>query len=293
MTWDATTPADSEAIRLGAQRIREFKTDLATAFTTEHSFPGTDTANPKLIYTPGYGNTAARPAASVVGRLYFNSQTLTVQRDTGAAWVDIAPLIGYQLITTQTFLSGSGTYTTPAGVKQLRIRLIGGGGGGAGSGALGGDGGTGGDSAFNSIVATGGGGGKGLPSSLLGGVGGTGGSGSASLRIDGGAGQGASTTVVLTPSGGSSHFGGAGVWPGGSSGPGGAAKANTGGGGSGALNTSTQSGAGGGAGEYVEIVINAPSSTYSYAVGAGGAAGTGTAVGGVGGSGVIIVEEFY
>jgi hypothetical protein len=49
---------------------------------------------------------------------------------------------------------------------------------------------------------------------------------------------------------------------------------------------------GGGGGEYAELLITSPSATYSYAVGAGGTAGTGTAAGGVGGSGVIIVTAF-
>ena len=37
--------------------------------------------------------------------------------------------------TQQTFLSGSGTYTTPAGVKWIKVTLLGGGSGGVGSGA--------------------------------------------------------------------------------------------------------------------------------------------------------------
>jgi hypothetical protein len=55
-------------------------------------------------------------------------------------------------------------------------------------------------------------------------------------------------------------------------------------------------GAGGGSGEYVELIINAPSATYTYTIGAGGAGGaTGIAgaVGGNGGSGIIIVDEYY
>jgi hypothetical protein len=52
--------------------------------------------------------------------------------------------------------------------------------------------------------------------------------------------------------------------------------------------------AGGGAGEYAEIFIGSPSATYSYAVGAGGTKGDGaSADGGSGGSGIIIVEEYY
>lgn len=69
-----------------------------------------------------------------------------------------------------------------------------------------------------------------------------------------------------------------------------------GGGGGGGTGAGTTPGLGGGAGGYVEAIINSPSATYSYAVGAGGTAGTagtGGAAGGGGGSGVIIVEEHY
>ena len=52
--------------------------------------------------------------------------------------------------------------------------------------------------------------------------------------------------------------------------------------------------AGGGAGEYVEFLVNNPSGNYTYTVGAGGAGGVGsTTTGGLGGTGVIIVDEFY
>lgn len=89
MSWDVSTPPDSESIRSGASRIRELKTDLVSAFGTEFSFPGGVLASPVLIYTPKYGSTASRPAFGNAGRLYINSDTLTIQRDTGAAWADI------------------------------------------------------------------------------------------------------------------------------------------------------------------------------------------------------------
>jgi hypothetical protein len=55
--------------------------------------------------------------------------------------------------------------------------------------------------------------------------------------------------------------------------------------------------AGGAGGGYTEKLINSPSATYSYAVGAGGAGGTGGGtgggVGGAGAAGVIIITEYY
>jgi len=50
----------------------------------------------------------------------------------------------------------------------------------------------------------------------------------------------------------------------------------------------------GGEGEYIEIIINSPAATYTYTVGAGGAGGSGgTYAGAAGGSGYIIVDEYY
>jgi hypothetical protein len=204
--------------------------------------------------------------------------------------------------TIQKFTSGSGTYTTPANCKYIRVRMVGGGGGGAGSGTagVGASGGAGGNTTFGTslLVANGGGGATvaGAP-----GVGGTGslGTGPIGSAIQGGGGGGysdvASTSYYITGGmGGSSFF---------ASGSGGTANAaapaapsNTGaggGGGGGASGVGMRSGTGGGAGAYVEAIITNPSATYSYAVGAAGAAGTGTTAGAPGGSGYLEVTEFY
>ena len=179
--------------------------------------------------------------------------------------------------TRQVLTSGtSATYTTPANARQLRIRMVGGGGSGYGSG-VGTDGGL---TAFAGITANGG-----IHSSGAdGALGGSAGTGSASLRI---AGNGSQATTI-----GASTFGSAGApgpFGGGgratSTGSGTSAAANSGAGGAGAAPYS-----GGGGGEYLEIIINSPAATYSYTVGAGGVA-TGTA--GNGGSGVIVVDEYY
>lgn len=211
--------------------------------------------------------------------------------------------------TIQKFLSGSGTYVTPAGVSYIQVQMVGGGGGGAGNGTgpSGGAGGTGGNSTFGTslLVANGGVGGANV---ALGGIGGTAslGTGPIGLIVQGGSGDpGAfqnTSAQMAGGTGGSSYLGGAGSGgPGvsGSANAGQAAATNSGSGGGGAGNSnagSMGSGSGGGAGGYVNAIINSPSANYSYSVGSVGSAGTaGTsgAVGGAGALGQIIVTEYY
>lgn len=197
--------------------------------------------------------------------------------------------------TVQKFTSGSGTYTTPTGVLYIRVRAVGGGGGGQGSSNNGGGGagGTGGNTTFGTalIVANGAAGQFGGSASL-----GTGPVGVAYKGSGGGANyrDNNANGVIGAPGGASSPFGGAGQ------GNQGSADTNSGSGGGGAHFNGPAGdcygGASGGAGGYVDAIINNPSASYSYAVGAagaGGTAGTNGAAGGAGGSGVIVVEEFY
>lgn len=110
MTWDATTPQGSEAISLGDNRIRELKTDIATALTAEGTFPGSDTANPVFIYTPAAGNTAARPATNLyTGRLYINTQLLQLERYSGGwAGLDLVPLAAIDATKLAASVAGNG-----------------------------------------------------------------------------------------------------------------------------------------------------------------------------------------
>lgn len=200
--------------------------------------------------------------------------------------------------TVQKFTSGSGTYTTPAEVLYLKVRMTGGGGGGGGSGTGGGTGGTGGNSTFGTslLTANGGAGGAfnaqgaagGSPTvsspaiSILDVAGNNGGSSvnNPNGETGGDGGSNPISGVALSNSfaaGNSGKLGGAGA-----------------GGGSGA--TAIITGAGGGAGAYIEAIISSPSATYSYAVGSGGAGGTaGTSgfAGGAGGNGFIEITEYY
>ncbi len=95
MTWDTTTPAGTEAVSQGDDRIREFKVDVQAGLRANDAtlgnagaFPGSDTANPKFHYRGLKGTTAQRPAAGNYG-LYFNTDTGTLQRDNGSTWEDI------------------------------------------------------------------------------------------------------------------------------------------------------------------------------------------------------------
>jgi hypothetical protein len=239
--------------------------------------------------------------ASTEGSQRYNSTSKIMEFCNGTVWAGVGVA---RLPTRQVFLSGSGaTYTTPAGVSQLRLRMKGGGGGGAGTAdASCGNtvGSTGGSTIFNSINAAGGGGGQQI---IGGGSGGTGGSGAASVRIAGAAGSGGSNSIngnanqhILGGTGGGQGGGRIANATAGADGV-----ANSGGGGGGGTGTASVAyqnacyGGGGGEGEYVELIINAPAATYTYTVGAGGAAGsagTNGAAGGNGGSGVIIVDEY-
>ncbi len=242
--------------------------------------------------TPGFGNTpaASLPLAtsSVRGALIITPPTI------------------------QKFTSGTGTYSTPAGVAYILVTMVGGGGGGAGGGATGsagGAGGTGGDSTFGTtlLVANGGVGGVSSTSNPIGGAGGAASLGSGPIGVALNGARGGPGIVLAAVAGSASlggngastpPFGGGGGGASGSSGIGGDGISNTGGGGGGGstgAGSNQISGGGGGAGGYVYAIISAPAGTYSYAVGGAGTAGTATAGGngGAGAAGFIVVEEHY
>lgn len=181
------------------------------------------------------------------------------------------------------------TYTTAATARQIKARYCAGGGGGAGSASTGGNGGA---SSFGSVVASSGIGGA---TTGISGAGGSGGVGSAfgvfassSVWCPAGNGGGATndTANYVSGLGGGSAFGGGGG--GTSKGNGIAGAANTGGGGGSVYNVADLTGGGGG--QCCEVIINSPAGTYLYTVGVGGTAGTNA---GAGGSGFLIVDEYY
>jgi len=259
--------------------------------TQHHELSGADLHQPFRI-----GTHANRPASPAQGDWYYETDTKKLFKcDTANTWVEVN-VVESKAPTTQVFTSSSGTYTTPTGVKWIKVRMVGGGGGGCGVsngvGYITGSNGV--TSQFGTVYAN-----PGSGASAGGGGGGSGGSGTATLRIPGESVSHVSADPGNTTGGhgGASilGFGGAGGQGAGGSGSSAATNSGGGGGGSGGKTEwGAYSASGGGGGEYVEIYITSPSSTYSYAVGAGGAGGDGaSADGGAGGSGIIIVEEHY
>lgn len=278
----------------------------ANAITGNTSPAPTLAANQKFLLIPTATNTAATTlalnggaakniyaanSALVGGELHANIP-IVLEYD-GTQLQSLGPV--FRQPTLQTFLSGSGTYTTPVGATRIKVRMAGGGGGGAGTGGSFGAGSNGADTTFGTLTAAKGTGAAATPGSN--GTGGVGTNGDINLTGgDGGQGGINTSSALLGPNGGANPLGGAGM--GGHEGnAGGAAKANTGGGGgAGGKPFNVQAGGGGGAGAYVEKLIVGPSATYSYAVGtggAGGAAGSSGFAGAAGGSGIITVDEWY
>lgn len=186
----------------------------------------------------------------------------------------------------------------------IEVELVGGGGGGAGSGTTGfGNGTGGGETNFGSTLLVGSGGAGCVAGASQSGVGGSatidssviginlaGGTGGSSLTFN-------STLQVRGSDGGISVFGGNGM---GIIGSGASARGNTGSGGaggsSGGAGSGNITGGGGGAGGYCKGIIQNPSGSYSYAVGAlgaGGSAGTSGFAGGNGAAGIILVKEHF
>lgn len=271
--------------------------------TTEGGSGGADTIG-TLYSTTGRTSKAVR----LLGQIAITEATAGTWAS-NATTVHSSPITPKKNLTVQTFTSGSGTYTTPAGVKWIKVRMVGGGGSGGGGGTSTATAGSAGnDTTFGSFTAGGGGAGgadgggggggggctfSGTGIAVDGAEGGTGGAGFPGGGINAAEGGGG---------GGPSVFGGRGGGGNMSPSAGGTAKTNSGsgGGGGGSLSSGGSAvfaGSGGGAGCYIEAYILNPSATYSYGVGAAqtsvGGAGTAGGAGGQGAAGRIIVEEYY
>lgn len=212
------------------------------------------------------------------------------------------------LPTRQIFLTGSGTYTTPANALWIRIRMVGGGssGCGAGSGSPG-AGVAGGDTCWNTSGAActtpvlKAGAAAGCTATVTPGTGGVATGGNV-LNVPGQKGGAGTLSAIGTASGagglgGISCFTGAGAGLYGAAGSDAAANTGSGSGGGGVSSAATNQGAAGGsAAGCVEHVITSPAPNYTYAIGTGGtaaAAGTNGFASGAAAAGQIIVEEFY
>jgi len=271
-------------VTLGAGAINIGSSTLYLNSGTQQVGIGTTTVGSNKL-------TVAGNICSTSGGYVFPDATV----QTTAAVPYVPPVIT-TYVTSQTFTSGSGTYTTPAGVTWIRVLAAAGGGGGGGGGS--GNGASGSATSFGTYTANGGAGGTGANNSY-GGAGGTGGTGVTAKRVAGtsGGAAGNGSASVQGYGGGSAFFGGGGgnvsnnVNLNGQNGTG-----NTGGGGSGGgiASGGANGGAGGGGGECFELLINLPGASYAWVVGAGGAGGSGgSSLGGQGAAGVIYVEEHY
>jgi hypothetical protein len=186
------------------------------------------------------------------------------------------------------------TYTTPASVKWIEIRVVGGGSGGAG-GQNSTASTSGGNTSFGSITANGGSGNSYTVTGALATASG------GDINYAGSAGG----TAAFAVSGSNSSAGGAGapsVLGGGgaaayqTAGSNAGANTGAGGGGGGCGAVFGLAGVGGNSGAYAEKIIASPSATYTFTIGTGGAgaaAGGSCYQGGNGASGAIIVKEHY
>jgi hypothetical protein len=192
------------------------------------------------------------------------------------------------------WLTSGTTYNPTAGTKTAFLRGVGGGGGTGGTSTAGGNGGqtTFTVSASNVLVCNGGIGAAvgGAPS--LGGAAGTGSfatAGNPGLPGDAGV---AGQTSLASGNGANSLLGSGAIGIYNAIGTGKNAAANTGGGASGMVSSTGFCYSGAGSGSYSEYILTAVTGTYTYAIGAGGTAGSGDEGGGVGGSGIIIIDEY-
>lgn len=190
--------------------------------------------------------------------------------------------------TVQRFASGSGTYTAPAGVRYIKVKMVGGGGSPTVAGV--GSGNAGASSTFgSSLLTAGGGAGSTGPGGAVGGTTTVNSPAINILSVTGGDGCVGGALGANGGNGGASALGGAGAGSHNGSSSATAGYDGTGGGGGGNGYASQAGSGGGGAGGYIEAIISSPTS-YAYSVGAGGAA----VAGGVkGGDGLITVEEYY
>lgn len=297
VTVDDAGKADGKAlVYKAASGNLEYSNTSGTGDVSSNTSTSVDSE--VALFSGTGGKTIMR--ASVTGTAYLTNGVLSTQPAPSVSVVTISSHSG------GFSANGTGTYTTPANVKWIRVRMVGGGGGGGGGGSAGnlaGTGGNGGSTTFGSSLLVANGGTGGACNQTFGGAGGTAsiGAGAVGVAITGAQGNSpanpsATTNYTASGAGGASFFGG----PGGSTAAGVAASApvaNTGsGGGGGSFNGTGYQGAGGGAGGFIDAIIT-PSAgqTFAYSVGAGGTAGagaTGTA-GAAGAGGIIIVEQFY
>lgn len=305
---DSNRPVNTNNIRDSAITRTKLNSAALPVLSLQKFTSGSGTYNPTYVFFVSSANATS-------GATYTNNgQTFTVVNTISTGAVLQATGTGVPAASgTLTKTSGTGdasiTFTIGVAPSYIRVRMVGGGGGGSGGGttSTGGSGGAGGNTTFGTTLLVANGGSAPATAIYYGGAGGSASLGTGPIGVAfsgayGGTGsyEGGNTVSIAGGMGGISPFGGAGIGDTNGSGAHSAiANTGSGGGGGGASNvgnSSTASGGGGGAGGYVDAIIIAPSTSYSYAVGAAGtagAAGTNGFAGSAGGSGLILVEEYY
>jgi hypothetical protein len=207
--------------------------------------------------------------------------------------------------TKQIFLSGSGIYTpTSSSIIWIEVEMVGDGGGGGGGTSSGTSGGAGSGTTFSVMTASGGSGGGGTSTFPGGGAGGSAslGSGPIGIALTGASGTAGPPIINFSGIGGpGTPFGGGGGGSASQVSSTAPATPNTGSGGASGPGANTVGGPGGsgGAGGYIKAIISGSllsgiiSGGAAYSVGPGGTAGGGPYPGGAGGSGIIVVTEYY
>jgi hypothetical protein len=141
--FDVTTPAGSELLSQGDDKIREFKTAMREALRAgevagddiegvEAIFPGASPSTaPVYRYRGLKGTTAERPTAGQYG-LYYDTTRNVLQRDNGSSWDDIGGSFpsGTSTIFCQASAPVGWTKSTSNNDKALRV--VSGSGGGTG-----------------------------------------------------------------------------------------------------------------------------------------------------------------
>lgn len=226
----------------------------------------------EYLWPSNQGASSTAPMTDGAGHISWNLPTIAAS---------------FPTFTTLTATSTYGTYTTPAGVSALYIRMCGGGGNGGDSTGQASSGGT---ALFGtgtaSTTALGGIGGTNTNLGGLGGYGGTTSIGTTIQRLQGNGGA-TGATGNGSGSGGASLFGGAARGGNNGTGYGTAATMSSCSGGSG-VPTATASG-GGGAGENIDFIITNPAATYRYYLNPQ----TAPVNGGLGGDPRIFITEYY
>lgn len=92
MSWDKTVPLDTVIGSTIPSSIRSAKSDLQTALTAEHEFPGATPALPIANHKFPFGSTASRPSG-VDGQIYIDTDKSSLEQYQSGAWVQVGAQI--------------------------------------------------------------------------------------------------------------------------------------------------------------------------------------------------------